>query len=241
MEILSKIIRGIASIPLFGGYFVLLVGFFPIVGLIPLGLSTGMLLVIGGLMVAAWCYFLKAKNIINIVTPIIPIPNWVLGVVMAIAGVYGMVTNTWDESNTDPDLVRQEMTAPKSVSVPENVQKPVTIPKPDLVDPDLTKPDTAELEKEIMLQEASSIDLSKMRDEASKEGLIALEEALAGLEQVKINMEEISKSIGQEKFDQMMGEQMGSDYSMILEEDMAELRKQIAELKSKGYGAGNTE
>ncbi|MDH3608586.1 MAG: hypothetical protein OEQ24_04990 [Gammaproteobacteria bacterium] len=62
-------------------------------------------MIIGGLLTAAWCYLLNAKNIINIVTPVIPIPNWVLGIVLAIGGVYGIITNAWDKSGTAPEVL----------------------------------------------------------------------------------------------------------------------------------------
>ena len=212
-------------------------GFLPLLLIIPLNLPNGISMIIGGLLMAAWCYFLKAKNVINIVTPLIPIPLWILGVVMAIAGVYGMVTNAWDKP--DADVVRQEMTTSKNVftpeplpkNAPEDTQNPIAI----------SKPDPAAIEKEKRLLQADINDLNKLKDKESEKALIVLEESLASMEQAKIGMEEISETIGQEKFDEMMNEQLGFDYAIKLEEQMTELRKQIAELKSKGYGAGRAE
>lgn len=226
MEALAKIIRGIASIPVVGGYFVLLVGFLPIVGLIPLGLSTGMLLLLGGVLIALWCFFLSAKNIINIVTPIIPIPNWVLGVVMAIAGVYGMVTNAWDDDHTDSELVRKEVVSSKSVASPVEAE-----PK---LEAEMQLKSKAVEENAIHLQQESQTEFDKIKDEAYEKALVDMQSALADLE-------ELSESIGQEKLDELLGEQVSSENSLNFKEAMAEMRKQIAELKSQGYGAGNAE
>ena len=198
MEIISKIVRTLASLPLVGGALVFVLGFLPLLLIIPLNLSNGVSMIIGGLLMAAWCYFLKAKNIINIVTPLIPIPLWILGFVMAIAGVYGIVTNAWDDSNVNAETVPQEITPSKSVASPEPEPEPE--PEPGLeietqVQQQTVEPDAAPLEKEKMIQQANSIDLDKVRDEAAEKALVHMEKALADLE-------ELSESIEQEKLEE---------------------------------------
>lgn len=154
MEILGKIIRGIASIPLVGSFFVLIVGFLPFIALLPFKLSIGVVMIIGGLLTAAWCYLLNAKNIINIVTPVILIPNWVLGIVLAIGGVYGIITNAWDKSGTAPEVfiedVESSVNAPASISKPEPA--PVSIPTPSVQN---------EAEKAAVMENAKKITRSK--------------------------------------------------------------------------------
>ena len=41
-----------------------------------------------GLLVAGWCYILGKKNVINLVAPVIPVPFWVLGLVISGLGLY---------------------------------------------------------------------------------------------------------------------------------------------------------
>ena len=224
METLGKIVRGLASIPIIGGALVFVLGFFPLLAIVPLNLSNGLSLILGGLLMAAWCYFLNVKKIINIVTPLIPIPLWILGIVMALAGVYGMVTNKWDDGKDGAETVPQEITPLKSVSEPDlqlkQGQDQMPLSKSGAVDP-------VDVSSANKIQEANSIDLEKMKDEASEKALVHLEQALK-------NMEELSESIGQEKLDEIINAQgdEGSDNAMNIEEAMNEMRKQIAELKS---------
>ena len=222
MEILSKIVRGIASIPLIGGALVFVLAFLPLLAVVPLNLSNGLSMIIGGLLMAAWCYFLKAKNIINIVTPFIPFPLWIFAVIMAIAGVYGMITNAWDDSKIDAERVPQEITPSKRFPTPA--------PKPEPEPVSIPEADPVEFNNAEKIQEANSIDFNKMKDEAAENALKEMQKALKDLE-------ELSESIGQEKLDEIINAQGSSDNSMNFEETMAEMRKQIAELKSQGYGA----
>ncbi len=190
-------------------------------------------MIIGGLLIAAWCYLLKAKNIINIVTPVIPIPNWVLGIVLAIGDVYGIITNAWDKSGTAPEVfiedVEPSVNAPASISKPEPAPAPVSIPTPS-VQNEAEK--AAVMENAKKLQEANNIDLDKARDKAAEQALKQMEQSLK-------DMERISEMVGQEKLQEIKDAQGGSENSMNLEEAMAEKRKQIAELKSQEYGSEN--
>lgn len=233
MEILSKIIRGIASIPLVGGFFVLIVGFLPVIALIPLNLSTGLTMIIGGVLTAVWCYLLNAKKIINIVTPVFPIPNWVLGVLMAIGGVYGMVTNAWDDSKIDAERVPQEITPSKNVPAPVPELKPepapVSIPETSVQD---EAANAEAMENTKKLQEAKNVDLDKIRDEASERALVQMEKSLD-------EMKKLSEQLGPEKLQEIFDAQGSSENSMNFEEAMAEMQKQIDALKSQGYGADN--
>ena len=90
MEAFGKVIRGLCSIPLVGGVIALLIGILPFFLILPFpdGPYKYLLNALGGILVAGWCYFLSKKKIINIVTPLLPVPFWVLGILMAIAGVY---------------------------------------------------------------------------------------------------------------------------------------------------------
>ncbi|MDH3608585.1 MAG: hypothetical protein OEQ24_04985 [Gammaproteobacteria bacterium] len=82
------------------------------------------------------------------------------------------------------------------------------------------------------LQEANNIDLDKARDKAAEQALKQMEQSLK-------DMERISEMVGQENLQEIKDAQGGSENSMNLEEAMAEMRKQIAELKSQGYGSEN--
>jgi len=90
MEALGKTIRGICSIPLVGGFVALLIGLLPILLLLPFHNDSNkyLLAAVGGLLIAGWCFFLTKRKIINIVTPVLPIPFWCLGLLMSVGGVY---------------------------------------------------------------------------------------------------------------------------------------------------------
>jgi len=94
METLGKWLRGVSSIPVIGGFIALLVGILPVILLLPVYFkvdgtpNTYLVNVIAGLLIAAWCFWLSKKNIMNIVTPVLPIPFWILGILIAIAGLY---------------------------------------------------------------------------------------------------------------------------------------------------------
>lgn len=90
MEAIGKVIRGLCSIPVVGGIIALVIGLLPIVIAIPFADSPYKYLVtaVAGLLIAAWCFFLSKNKIINIVTPVLPIPFWVIGIAITAAGVY---------------------------------------------------------------------------------------------------------------------------------------------------------
>lgn len=219
MEKLSKIIRGIASIPGVGGLFVLILGFSPLLLVIPLNLSNGISMIIGGLLMAAWCYFLSAKKIINIVTPLIPIPLWILGVVMAIAGVYGIITNKWDETETTPEVSMPEVK--QSIQEPAMVEKPEAEPEPE--SEQITKHEQPEISPEIP-QQSSNADQDK-----------AAEYALEQMEKALEDMKVLEKTLGAEKIQEIYDAQ-GVENTVSFEEAMAEMQKQIDDLKRQGYG-----
>lgn len=227
MEILSKIIRGIASIPLVGGFFVLIVGFLPVIALIPLNLSTGLTMIIGGVLTVVWCYLLKAKKIINIVTPVFPIPNWVLGVLMVIGGIYGVFTNAWDDSKIDAERVPQEITPSKNVPAPVPELKPepapVSIPETSVQD---EAANAEAMENTKKLQEAKNVDLDKIRDEASERALVQMEKFLD-------EMKKLSEQLGPEKLQEIFDAQGGSENSMNFKKPWRKCRNKLIHLRAK--------
>jgi len=224
METLGKIIRGIASIPVVGGALVFVLGFLPVIAVIPLNLSNGLSMIIGGLLMAAWCYFLNAKKLINIVTPLIPIPLWILGIVMSIAGVYGIVTNKWDDKKVDTEMVPQEITPSKTVQEP--TMKPESKSE---VHPGKKVENEAIHEQSNSSEQDKKIDLDTERDKASEYALEQMEKALE-------DMKNLKETLGEEKIQEIYDSQ-GSDNTMNFEEAMAEIQKQIDDLKQQGYGA----
>ena len=90
MEMIGKVVRGICSIPIIGGYLALIVGILPLIIVIPFidGPYKYLVTAVAGLLIAAWCFFLSKKKIINIVTPLLPIPFWVFGILISIFAVY---------------------------------------------------------------------------------------------------------------------------------------------------------
>ena len=90
MEAFGKTVRGLCSIPFFGGLIALLIGLLPLLLLFPF-INDGnkfMLTAVGGILVALWSFFLAKKEIIKIVAPVVPVPFWGLGVVISVLGVY---------------------------------------------------------------------------------------------------------------------------------------------------------
>ncbi len=90
MEALGKVIRGCCSIPVIGGFVTLLIAFLPLIIAIPFidGPYKYLAVAVAGLLIAAWCFFLGKKKIINIVAPVIPIPMWILGLVITVLALY---------------------------------------------------------------------------------------------------------------------------------------------------------
>jgi len=90
MEMIGKVVRGICSIPVIGGYLALIVGLLPLIIAIPFvdGPYKYLATAVAGLLIAAWCFFLSKKKIINIVTPLVPIPFWIFGILITIFAVY---------------------------------------------------------------------------------------------------------------------------------------------------------
>ena len=90
MEALGKAVRGCCSIPLIGGFITLIIAILPLVIVIPFinGLYQYLVTAVAGLLIAGWCFFLGKKKIINIVAPVIPVPMWVLGLVISGLALY---------------------------------------------------------------------------------------------------------------------------------------------------------
>jgi len=90
MEAIGKTVRGICSIPFIGGFVALIIALLPIVIAFPFVDSPYKYLVtaVAGLLIAGWCYFLAKKNIINIVAPVIPVPFWLMGLVISAVAIY---------------------------------------------------------------------------------------------------------------------------------------------------------
>lgn len=91
MDKLIQIIRTIANIPILGNLILIVISFVPLLLAFQLKVSAGLTYIIGGLLMCAFFYFLKAKNVINILAPG-GIPMWIVGVLIALFGVYVMVT-----------------------------------------------------------------------------------------------------------------------------------------------------
>lgn len=212
MEIIGKIVRGLASIPLIGGALVFILGFLPLLAVIPLNLPNGLSLIIGGLLMAAWCYFLSAKKIINNLTPLLPLPLWIFGVIMALAGVFGIVTGTWDKPTTEPETVMQsESDSISSESAIDSVSEPVV--------EQVTKQDRSEM----------SHQMSKTEQDK------ALDETLQNMEKSLEDLKALEKTIGAEKIQKIYDAQ-DTENSLSFKEAMAEMQKKIDELKRQGAG-----
>ncbi len=94
MNNLSKIIRAICGLPVVGGLITLLLGVAP--ALLPAAiLGSGPIAgFFGGALLAAWCYFLAKKQIINIVFPVIPIPLWTVGIAISCYAAFLIVSGS---------------------------------------------------------------------------------------------------------------------------------------------------
>jgi hypothetical protein len=232
MEMISKIVRTLASIPVIGGALVFVLGFLPVILVLFLDLSNGLSMIIGGLLMAAWCYFLNAKKIINIVTPLIPIPLWIIGIVMALAGVYGIITNKWDESDAAPEVVNEKVKPSGGYS--DRAVKPQKQPEPASNQEREQAP--AEVEDSLVEKplDDRKVELEKLQKKAGDEALVQMEKSLE-------DMKKLSESLGKEQFEKIINSHGESENVLTLEDLMAKLQKQIDELKSQGYGSGNTE
>lgn len=237
METIPKIVRALASLPLVGGVLVFVLGFLPLLLIIPLNLSNGLTMVIGGLLMAAWCYFLNVKKIINIVTPLIPIPLWILGIVMALAGVYGMATNKWDDSATEPKVINESIqpsgtetnstVQPREQTESESENKPENKPerKPE------RKIEPAEVERNV---EQPNLELEHLREGAAESVVKQLEKSLEG-------MKALSETLGKEQFEKVINSNGNSEETRTLEDVTEKIQQQIDELKSQGHGSGESE
>jgi len=90
MEAIGKAVRGCCSIPVIGGFVALIIAMLPLIVALPFvdGPYKYLAIMVAGLLIAAWCYLLAKKNIINITAPVIPIPFWVLGLVISALALY---------------------------------------------------------------------------------------------------------------------------------------------------------
>ena len=92
MDQLIKVVRAIANFPILGNLVLIVLVFLPFFLALLLKVSIGVALLFGGLGMAALCYFLKSKNVLNILAPG-GIPMWIIGIAMALGGVYSIIKN----------------------------------------------------------------------------------------------------------------------------------------------------
>ena len=94
---MKNLIQKACGMPVIGGVVTLLIGIIlPIIPFILLsksiGISNEISMVFAGLAVAGWNYYLKKSNTINVVTPVIPIPVWILGIIIAAVSLGYVIT-----------------------------------------------------------------------------------------------------------------------------------------------------
>jgi len=92
METVIKAVRTISAIPVLGNLILIVISFIPLLLAFMLKIEPfGLTYVIGGLGISALFYFLKAKNVINVLAPG-GIPMWIVGLVGTLFGVYLLVS-----------------------------------------------------------------------------------------------------------------------------------------------------
>ncbi|MFK7816287.1 MAG: hypothetical protein AB8B92_08120 [Gammaproteobacteria bacterium] len=231
MEILTKIIRGIASVPVVGGVFVFVIGFLPLLLLFPLNLSNGLMLIIGGLFVAAWCYFLQVKKIINIVLPVIPIPLWTLGIVMVLSGVYQTIFGNFGDVQPAPEVVKESIKP--SVNATEQMQSETSM----AVEPDqeALREEVKRLEQEQVIGQEKKQEFEQALEKAKQE---AKEMAPKVIAQMQDSLESIKKLKGTpaaEQYEAIMKSQ-NPENPMTIDDAIAEMEQAIEDFKQSAYG-----
>ncbi|NEW60326.1 FHA domain-containing protein [Sulfurovum sp. bin170] len=95
---LKDIARVASSIPLFGDTIATIISLMPLILIITISqgleyeIEDNLVLLIGGFTIAVWTFYLEEEDVFSITTPIIPIPMWIVGIFMSIAGLvsFGM-------------------------------------------------------------------------------------------------------------------------------------------------------
>ncbi len=238
MDTLVKIVRTLASLPIIGGALVFVLGFFPLLAVIPFNLSTGLSIIIGGLLVAAWCYFLSAKKIINIVTPFIPIPLWVVGLLMAMVGVYGVITNAWDETEATSDVVMPE-TKPAIKEIAPITQPETTSDVVNEADQEALREQVKQLEQEQLIGKEKKQEFEKALEKARQEAKAQAPKVIAQMEESLENIKKLKGTEAEKQYEAIMKTQ-DPENAMTLDEAIAEMEKAIEDFKNSAYGAEQT-
>jgi|GEM_PF-5299359 len=110
MDKLIQIFRKIAAFPIIGNLLLIVISVFPLLLGLATKLSYGLPFIIGGLGMAALCYFLKAKNVINILAPG-GIPMWIVGLLITAIGVYVGISDVIKGDNAATQVSMQETIA----------------------------------------------------------------------------------------------------------------------------------
>ncbi len=244
MEILNKIILGIASIPVVCGLFVFIIGFLPLILLLPFNLSNGLMLILGGLLMAAWFYFLRAKKIINIVLPIIPIPLWTLGIVLVLSGVYQTIFGNFGDAEPSSEVVKESVKP--SINTPEKMQSETETEielakkvKPSVAvesDQESLREQVKRLEKEQLMGHEKKQEFEQALEKAKQE---AKEQAPKVIAQMQESLENIKKLKGTptgEQYEAIMKSQ-DPENAMTLDDAIAEMEQTIEDFKHNAYDA----
>lgn len=238
MEMLSKIIRGIASIPVVGGIFVFLIGFLPLILLLPLNLSNGLMLIIGGLLIAAWCYFLQVKKIINIVLPIIPIPLWTLGIVMVLSGVYQTIFGNFGEVDPSPEVVQESikpsMDAPESMQSSSETEKEAEPSVSIESDQNTLREQVQRLEQEQLMGEEKKQEFEKAIEKAKQEAKELAPKVIAQMEESLESIKKLKGTPAGEQYEAIMKSQ-DPENAMTLDDAIAEMEQAIEDFRRNAY------
>jgi hypothetical protein len=105
-----KIMMTLCNLPFIGGYITLFVTLLPFVFLIVLEsvtpvLEENILISLGLVLVLVWNYFILRKRGLNLVTPIIPIPFWIISIIFVCIGTwhsYDILQLSYFEANNTP-------------------------------------------------------------------------------------------------------------------------------------------
>jgi len=87
MQAVSKVIQSLCGIPIVGGFITLALAVLPGLPALFLIQNDALAAIVFGLIVAAWTFLLQHLKIIRIMAPLIPVPFWVVGLLMAAYGL----------------------------------------------------------------------------------------------------------------------------------------------------------
>lgn len=190
METFSKIIRKLCDLPLIGGFVALIIGFAPALALLPLFSANRYIANFTiGLLIAAWCYFLSRKNIVNLALPVVPIPLWVGGILMSVFGAYGYVTdpmggntNTFTIENVESEKSRLQRSSNENIGI---VREQLTRDSSKVVSPKpIKKARLLDDKQRAALDESAASDADTMTAAQYEQKLKESQEAIQKLEQL---------------------------------------------------------